>query len=338
MSKPKTYADIDPLEPEWGIPGLVPKSFLTVVLGEGGVGKGQWWSNLAGLITTGSRLPRVPESEDPEAAGSVLLVTSEDDPNMSTAWRLRAAGANLAKVYDMTDDFSIPESLPELERQIDEIGDVRLVIIDPLADNLGYVPGSKRQISLTSGNVTLRRHVMRPLERLARRKGIMLVVIHHTVKSGRMAGSKGISDAARMVLRITRPDPGNALRLITVEKTNIAGGDDIVGYTISGRWPDVHVTYVDAPEVVAPAITVERSTIDKIVDALNDRGKAPDGTLTTQALAKAADVDYQSCRTALTRGKAAGKVWSPKRGTWAAGPDPSSDPADSPPILELVHT
>lgn len=332
MSSPKTYADIDPLEPEWGIPGLLPQSFLTVVLGEGGVGKGQWWANLAGLITTGSRLPRVPEDEPAEPAGSVLLVTSEDDPNMSTAWRLRAAGANLAKVYDMTDDFSIPESLPELERQIDEIGDVRLVVIDPLADNLGYVPGSKRQISLTSGNVTLRRHVMRPLERLARRKGIMLVVIHHTVKSGRMAGSKGISDAARMVLRITRPDPTNPLRLITVEKTNIAGGDDIVGYTVTGKWPDVHVTYVDAPEVQAPQAAPEKSTIEKLVDALTEHG-----TLATQELARKAEVDYQACRTALTRGAKKGLVWSPKRGHWAAGTDPALADGATAPTLELVH-
>lgn len=332
MSSPTTYADIDPLEPEWGIPGVLPRSFLTVVLGDGGVGKGQWWSNLAGLITTGSRLPRVPTDDPPEAAGSVLLVTSEDDPNMSTAWRLRAAGADLAKVYDVTDDFSLPESLPELERLIDEIGDVRLVVIDPLADNLGYVPGSKRQISLTSGNTTLRRYVMRPLERLARRKGIMLVVIHHTRKDGRMAGSKAISDAARMVLKITRPDPTSPLRLITVEKTNIAGGDAIVGYTVTGDWPDVHVTYVDAPDVQAPTVVAEKSTIDKIVDTLTEHGE-----LQTQELARKAGVDYQACRTALTRGKAAGKVWSPKRGVWAAGPDPALDGSD-PPLLELVHT
>jgi hypothetical protein len=261
----------------------------------------------------------------------VLLVTSEDDPNMSTAWRLRAAGANLSMVYDMTDDFSIPESLPELERQIDEIGDVRMVVIDPLADNLGFIPGTKRQISLTSGNVTLRRYVMRPLERLARRKGIVLVVIHHTVKSGRMAGSKGISDAARMVLRITRPDPQTPLRLITVEKTNIAGGDDIVGYTVTGKWPDVHVTYVDAPEVQAPTVP-ELSTIDKIVAALTEHG-----TLPTQDLARKADVDYQACRTALTRGAKKGLVWSPKRGHWAAGADPALADGAKAPTLELVN-
>src|SRR5690348_56409 len=276
----KTYADITPLEPEWEIPGLVPKSFTTLIMGDGGVGKGQLWSNWAGLITTGARMPRVPADEPPEAPRSVLLVTSEDDPNMSTAWRLRAAGADLARVYDMTEDFSIPESLPELERQIDEIGDVGMVVIDPLADNLGYVPGTKRQISLTSGNVTLRRHVMRPLERLARRHGIALVVIHHTVKSGRMAGSKGISDAARMVLRITRPDESSPLRLITVDKTNIASGTDVVGYTVSGEWPDVHVSYTDAPEIGATPKR-EPSTLEKIVDVLRKYGELP-----TQELAK----------------------------------------------------
>lgn len=321
-----SYADITPLEPEWEISGLVPKSFVTLIMGDGGVGKGQLWADWAGRITTGRAMPNAPGDETPDAPRSVLLVTSEDDPNMSTAWRLRAAGANLGRVYDMTEDFEIPGSLDMLASKIDEIGDVGMVVIDPLADNLGIVPGTRRQVSLTSGNVTLRKHVMRPLERLARSKGIALVVIHHTVKSGRMAGSKGISDAARMVLRITRPDDTQPLRVITVEKTNIASGADVVGYNITGTWPDVRVSYVDAPADTAP--TREPSTIEKIVDALKH------GALQTQELARRVGVDYGTVRTALTRGKATGEVVSPQRGVWAL--PSATDAPTGKPDLEVV--
>lgn len=310
-----TYADITPLEPEWLIPGLVPKSFVTLIIGDGGVGKGQLWSDWTGRITRGARLPGVDES-DSVTPGSVLLVTSEDDPNMSTAWRLRAAQAELGRVYDMTDDFSIPESLPDLAAKIDEIGDVRLVVIDPLADNLGFVPGTRRQVSLTSGNVTLRRYVMRQLEKLARDKGVALIVIHHTVKSGRMAGSKGLSDAARMVLRITRPDETLPLRLITVEKTNIAAGTDRVGYVIEGNWPEVHVAYVDPP-VGSEAEPRAPTVAEEVLAALRNS----ENPVATQELAKATGASYGSVRVALTRLKASGAVESPKRGTWAVASD-----------------
>jgi len=318
VGKPITYADITPLEPEWEVPGLVPKSFVTLIMGDGGVGKGQLWSDWAGRITTGRHMPNTPDDEPAPAPGNVLLVTSEDDPNMSTAWRLRAAGADLSRVYDMTDDFEIPGSLDMLSAKIDEIGNVRLVVIDPLADNLGTVPNSKRQISLTSGNVTLRKYVMRPLEKLARSKGIALVVIHHTVKSGRMAGSKGISDAARMVLRITRPDETQPLRLIMVEKTNIASGTDVVGYTITGQWPDVHVSYVDAPADDKRGPERELSTAEKILDLLADPSKyglAP-GAVETQAIATKLGIAYGTVRVAITRLSKAGAIESPKRGQW----------------------
>lgn len=310
MSVP-TYADITPLEPEWMIPGLVPKSFVTLIIGDGGVGKGQLWSDWTGRLTRGAHLPGNDDGDERPARRSVLLVTSEDDPNMSTAWRLRAAQAELGRVYDMTDDFSIPESLTMLGERIDEIGDVGLVVIDPLADNLGFMPGTKRQISLASGNVTLRRYVMRPLERLARSKGIPFIVIHHTVKSGRMAGSKGLSDAARMVLRITRPDESQPLRLISVEKTNIASGAEQIGYTISGTWPDVRVMYVDAPKEI-DCESRPPTVAELVLNALS----ASETPVETQELARLTGAGYGSVRVALTRLKSAGQVFSPSRGHW----------------------
>ena len=260
-------------------------------------------------------MPRVPDDAPADTAGSVLLVTSEDDPHMSTVWRLRAAQANLGRVYDMTDDFSIPESLPLLQERMDEIGDVRMVVIDPLADNLGFVPNTRRQISLTSGNVTLRRYVMRPLESIARRNGISLIVIHHTVKSGRMAGSKGISDAARMVLRITRPDDTQPLRLISVEKTNIASGTDQIAYTITGSWPDIRIAYVDAPadDTAARPPTVAEQVLSVL--------RGSETPLKTREIDRITGVGYGNVRVALTRLKGEGMAFNPERGQWTVPRD-----------------
>lgn len=304
-----SYADIEPLEPEWLWPGRIPQNQLTLIAGDGGIGKGFLLADLAARVTRGGPMPDGSFPTWYTGAGSVLLVSSEDDPNMATAYRLRAAGADLERVYDMTEDFIIPESLPSVRDAIADIGDVRLVTIDPLS--------AVASIALTSSNVRVRRTIMNPLERLAKDMGIALVVVHHTVKSGRVAGTKGITDAARMVLRVTRASQDERIRLIQVEKSNIASdsaGD--VAYTVGGTFPDVRVTYLTAPpdetgEVKAP-------TVAELVLAALRGSQEP---LETQELAKRAGAGYGAVRVALTRLRNGPEVYSPSRGLWTVRRD-----------------
>jgi len=75
-----TYADIPALETQW-------------------LGKGQLMCDLAARVAN-SHSESV--SSDSGETGSVIMITLEDDLSETVAYRLRAAGANLARVHDMT--------------------------------------------------------------------------------------------------------------------------------------------------------------------------------------------------------------------------------------------
>jgi putative DNA primase/helicase len=293
------YTDIEPLPPEWLWEGRIPQNMLTVLAGDGGIGKGRLVANLVSRVTRGAPMP---DGSPGPPMGSALLATQEDDPHLAMVHRLMAEGADLSHVYDMTADFMIPESLPSVREHIDEIGDVRLVVIDPLS--------AVSSIALTSSNVRVRRMIMNPLEHLARDKGIALLVIHHTVKSGRVAGTKGITDAARMVLKVSRATADDSIRLIQVEKSNIASeevGD--IAYKIMGEPPRVHFL-ASAPEAAPKAVSVK----DQVLVIL----KAEDGPVPAHQLARLTGADYGTVRVALTRLKAEGSAHSPERGMWQA--------------------
>src|SRR6185312_12809853 len=269
----RSYAEIQPVEPEWLIPGWVQLGGVTYIAGEGGVGKSRLTADWAMRVTRGLPMP----GDDDGAMsppGSVILVTAEDDPNMSMAWTLRAAGADMSRVYDMTDDFELPGSLPALREEIEKIGDVKLVVIDPLAD--------VSSIPITSGNVRIRRTLTNPLKRFAASLGVSVVVIHHTTKAGRMAGSAAIMQAARQVLRVARSAQDERIRIISIEKTNVAsdqaGG---LAYTLTGDFPDVRVEYLSIPDAPG-AQPREPSTREKLLAVLATAKRNGETSVATQ--------------------------------------------------------
>lgn len=300
------YTDIQPLDPEWLWQGRIPSNEVTIIAGDGGIGKGFLLADLAARVTRGAPMP---DGTVGPPAGSVLQVSAEDDPNMAGVQRLTAAGADLARVFDLTEEFSVPESLPALREVIEEIGDVRLVTVDPLS--------AVSSIALTSGSVRMRRLIMNPLERLARDKGLALVVVHHTVKSGRVAGNKVITDAARMVLRVSLAAADDRIRLIHVEKTNIASMDaGDVAYTVAGTWPDVCVGYLAAPP--DDTMPTRPPTVAEQVLTLLRASETP---VETHELASLTGAAYGTVRVALTRLKAGEQVVSPERGHWTVPRD-----------------
>src|SRR5262249_56544229 len=111
MTRSRSYTEIEPVEPEWLIPGWVQLGGVTYVAGDGGVGKSFLTADWAARVTRGLSMPGAGAGEPTTPPGSVILVSAEDDPNMSMAYRLRAAGADVSRVYDMTDDFTLPDGL-----------------------------------------------------------------------------------------------------------------------------------------------------------------------------------------------------------------------------------
>ena len=129
----RSYADVDPLPAEWLWAGHIPFGELTIMAGLGGTGKGMLCCDLAARISRGDALP----GGEASPPGSVLLVSAEDDPNVVTVNRLRAAGADMRRVFDLSyvagAPFQVPDNLPELRQAIADIPGCQLVILDPLA-------------------------------------------------------------------------------------------------------------------------------------------------------------------------------------------------------------
>ena len=241
-----TYADIPALETVWLVRNRLPRGEVVLIAGEGGTGKGMSMCDLAAAVTTG----RDWAGEPVVATGSVVMITPEDDLNETVAYRLRAVSADLGKIHDLTFmhggapfELSVKAgqfgSIPQLRELIDAIGDVVLVIIDPL---MAAVDGP------ISSNVAARR-VMSPLQRMAKETGVCVAMTHHTVKSGAVAGSKGLVDAARLVYRLAK-DPANpAIRVLSMEKSNITSALEDVRYAIDGGGLDARVVWLGREEL-----------------------------------------------------------------------------------------
>src|SRR5260370_14301290 len=95
-------------------------------------------------------------------------------------------------------------------------------------------------IPLTS--VARVRSVLAPLQRIAQDTGVSILVTHDVTKSGSVAGSAAVVDAARSVLVINR-DPSNPqVRCVKSVKSNMGSQKPpVVRYAIEGDDDSAHV-------------------------------------------------------------------------------------------------
>ena len=223
----------------------VPRGDVTLVFGEGAIGKGRLiWSWIAEVI-----------NGDPDAV--VIGVWPEDHPNEQVARRLRDAGVsdpsrvvNLTRLPNgarckLSADLTHTGNLGLLRQFIADIADtgrtVKMIILDPLASVVGW--GS---IQVNAGA----RRLLEPLQDLCMDTGIAGIVVAHTVASGKLQGSMGLSQAARLVYRVSA-DPADpaTIRLIHAEKSNNLPATSDLRFTIeSDDAGCIRVVVVDSAE------------------------------------------------------------------------------------------
>lgn len=239
----RSYAEIPALPIDYLWQGWIPLGEVTLVGGDCGIGKGRWLADFTSRVSRGGDMLDL--SPGLGYPGNVMLVTPEDDPSTSMAWRLRAHNADLANVFDMTeidgDEFCLPSDLPKLRAEMLRVGNVKLVIIDPVSQVSEY--------ALTA-NRTVRKKIWGPLRKLAKETGAAIVVMLHTVKNGDLQGSKGIQDVARVILKITRDKDDQTIRRVSLFKANEADDQtpDIC-YTLSGVKPYIVVEYIPPDDI-----------------------------------------------------------------------------------------
>lgn len=226
-----TFDQIPAIPARYLWPGVLPYRTPVMLAAPGGTGKGLAIAAITALVTTGRPFPGEPEGT--REPGSVIIVAPEDDANEDLAFRLRASGANLALVHDLTylpdgSPFTLPGSLDDLRDAITEIGGagppVRLVALDPLMALAERSLGSARAA----------RDIVEQLQAVARDTGVAMIVSHHTVKSGAIAGNGELVNAMRLVWRVAAAKDSPGIRVMTVEKTNREAGPS-VRYRIEGE-------------------------------------------------------------------------------------------------------
>lgn len=274
---------------EWLWRPVLASGKVVILAGPPGQAKSTAAVNIAATVTVGGRWP----VDGTEASrGDVVILSAEDDPADTIGPRLLAAGADLSRVHvvrsalEFDDDGGVIRRGIDLSRDLDRldealrcIGNVALVVIDPLTAYLGRIDSHR------TSDV---RGVMAPLAELAEAHHVAILAISHLNKAGgqdammRVTGSLAFVAAARAAYVVCRDPEQDGRRLLLPIKNNL--GDDATGYayhvegvTVADGietsrivWADERVTVTANEAMAAPADPDERTEREGAADWLRD--------------------------------------------------------------------
>jgi hypothetical protein len=222
-------ADIAPerVEPLW--PGRLWRGKHTCFAGEPGTGKSQLLLFIAAAVTRGHEWPC---GEGKAPIGSVIILSAEDGEADTIVPRLIAAGADLERVVTVSAvsqgngkdrrAFNLQADLQLLEDEITRIGDVALVIIDPVSSYLGKADSHKNSEV---------RGVLEPISDMAARTRVAIASVTHFSKSNaatttkalhRFIGSIAFVGAPRAAFAVIEDPEDKDRRLLLHAKNNLA--------------------------------------------------------------------------------------------------------------------
>jgi len=203
---------------------------FSMICGNPGLGKSQACASLAAVVSTGGRWP---VTRDQAPQGSVIILSAEDDPEDTIVPRLEAAGADLTRIHlvkamrgisadgsPSERQFSISTDIEKLVELMKELGDVKLVTIDPISAYLGGKKDTYKDADVRS--------ILAPLQKAAQDMGAAIIGVAHLTKAEgsdillRVQGSVGFVAAARAVFGVGKDknDPGK--RYFMPLKNNLA--------------------------------------------------------------------------------------------------------------------
>jgi putative DNA primase/helicase len=228
-------ADIEPQQVEWLWTGRIPMGKLTLLVGDPGAGKSFASLAIAAAVSNGTPLPGG-ETRD---ARSVIIWNGEDGKDDTIRPRAEAAKGDLRRMFVI--DGEVGEDgkhspfglncVDLLAEYVSNVGDVGLVIVDPIAALLAGIDAHKdAQI----------RSALQPLADLTESSGVPVLAIAHLNKKEaeralyRVGGSIGFVGLARSVL-LAGEDPETGQRAIAPVKCNLAAMPPPIKYRIDNE-------------------------------------------------------------------------------------------------------
>jgi KaiC/GvpD/RAD55 family RecA-like ATPase len=275
-------ADIEPERIEWLWPGRLARGKHTCVAGEPGTGKSQLSIAFVAALTTGGDWPC---GEGRAPLGNVIMLSAEDGAADTIVPRLLAAGADRKRVHIISAvrkpnggarrSVNLQSDLALLQRKIEEIRDVALIVIDPVSSYLGKADSHK--------NADVR-GVLEPISEMAERLRAAVLTITHFSKAGahtttkalhRFIGSIAFTGAPRAAFAVIEDADNDGRRLFLPVKNNLAALPHGLAFRLEQRivsepgrgivassvvWDSEPVTITAAEALAAEAATGERSS------------------------------------------------------------------------------
>jgi hypothetical protein len=223
--------DVQPTEVQFLWDKRIALGKLTSIAGDPGLGKSFLTLDMAARVTRGRAWP----DGAPCICGSVILLTAEDDLSDTIRPRLDAAGADVDKIvavpairgkdgdgeYDRSVDLT--RDIARVEEVAEQLGDCRLIIIDPISCYLGDTK--------SHDNASVRA-VLAPLAEMAGRIGAAVVAVSHLRKGDgpamyRTMGSLAFVAAARAAYAVSKdPEDSTGRRRLFLPIKNNIGNDE----------------------------------------------------------------------------------------------------------------
>jgi AAA domain len=251
-------ADLGMCGVDWLWPGRFARGKFGLVAGMPDMGKGQIAAFIAAAVTVAIELPC---DEGNATQGNVIWFNAEDGTRDTVLPRLIAAGAdpkhihfvNGARVDGEDKFFSLVTDLPLLHKTIQKIGNVVLVIIDPVSAYLGVGRVDGRSATDVRG-------VLTPLKDMAEELHVAVIGIAHfnkkdDIKSALLRVSDSIAyvAAARHVYAVLDDPEDKDSKLFIKAKNNLARDTKALRYGIGvktvGHDPRLSVD-INAPYIV----------------------------------------------------------------------------------------
>jgi len=227
-------ADVEMKEVDWLWSNHLARGKLTMLAGDSTLGKSQISISLAAALTKSGEWP----DGDSAPSGSVIILSAEDATDDTVVPRLEAAGADLSRVYCLkcihvegqSRSFNIQSNMNLIASKAREIGDVALVIIDPVTAYFGT--------DIDSHRVTDVRAALLPLEQFAAEFYIAVLAISHPPKSPStkalnfIAGSGAFTHAPRLAFLVIEDPERPGRNLMLPVKNNLGRKAEGLGYSI----------------------------------------------------------------------------------------------------------
>lgn len=218
-------ADIQTADIDWLWPNRIPLGMFSLIVGDPGIGKSFLSTYLASVITTGRDWADGSKSQN----GSVFLFADEDDFSRVVVPRLVTNGADIRRVFCLNTligentlfDVGDITHLARLEQAIEQVGDCKMILFDPITAYLG---------GCNANSNSEVRMALSGLVRMAQKRVVTMLGISHLNKKAeldamyRALGSMGFVAQARAVWGVVKDkaDETGETRIFSPIKTNLS--------------------------------------------------------------------------------------------------------------------